>query len=894
MTAYYRTVTYDLPKDPAEVLEFELRTLIISGATVFPVGTIFSETTPGDGEDSISLACADNTGTNVARYRVTIGGQTLGIISLIYDAASASLAELLAASATELPADAITTLVNGLAADVTAHTSDTVDPHATSSRLVAATSIGATSITISVPPLWLRAGHYVIIDAMTVQAELRQIATVSLSTGTVTFTDALDYAHASGDEVLVMAAPVVFASWFGAAGDDSTDDTAALTLMLDQLEVTGGLAYAPHTYKTTLPILIRSKTTLDLCGSGMIHNTSGTATTGTCVFLGLHHPVLNDDYTWSSLSDITAGDMSITFSTPAQASRLVAGEAFFIRSAAFYRDENRQKPQVLEINRARAIDANTGIVTLDYPVGQNVTSPSAAYTNGQITYQSRVSYICDRGVFRNGRVKSDVGNWTQRWANLDCTIENIETVRSVDFMIGSAMAHGRVRGVRGTFGDRCLEVKTGAHDSLFTDIQAFYDSGLSTGGTALLLDTGEYNRDLRFENVHIHAPGWNGTDMVTPRATRTIISGLNIYAPSATGNAIGLYSGALVPPTGNVIENFTITAGGGSNYIRIGTVNNSYTATVSGAPTTTITATGNDFNIYDPVQLTTTGMLPAPLALSTTYWIVLAGNDLQLSTTSGGSAITFTDVGSGTHTITRANQHPTGNKIRNGVFNGGASTQSILAGGGTGNVVTNNKFAGTQPGVNIQSTQFTQNLIARNLGLDGITSTTEAEQGGNHFSGNLAQDRYAGATWFCGGVTTTSSTVADTVIATMTLPAGIVVRAGDILNFVVRGHFVGEAGVKNVRLYHTAAAASISSIINYTGSGGFLVRGHYAIRSNTSADRYFSAELPDGTRTVNSSAPGSLNFSTNGMTVELRAWCAVGTDAIRFTEYKSWLTVPLS
>ena len=917
---YYRTIRVNLPDAGNELVVMTLLDTIVIGSGVVEAGETYRKTLGSDGTETFKLPTPDNTGTLAVRYQVTLPGGKKYAFSLAYGA-EVTLDALIAAGVTALPADAITELVGGVSADILtlqaevggvsadiltlqadvavlmAHTSDTIDPHPTASTLSATVSAGATSITLTMPPLWLRAGQYIIIDAYTTQAELRQIATVNLATGAVTFIDTLDYSHAAADLVLTLVAPVVWASWFGAVGDDSTNDTTALTLMVDQLStVGGGIAYAPETYKVTLPILIRANVTLDLCGSGMIHNTYGsTAGQADCVALGWHHPIHNDNYTQYALGDITAGDVQITFTTPAQAANMVAGQPLMIRSAEFYNEETMQKPRMLELNRARAIDAATGIVTLDYPVGQSITSPKAMYIQNAYLSAGRYSYIADRATFRNGRVKSDNGDWVHRFAALDCTIENIEIIESIDFLIGNSLAHCRVRGLRGVFGDRCLEFKTGAHDTIIENCQAFYDSRLDTGGTALLIDTGEYNRDLTIRGIRIHAPGWNGTDMVTPRGDGAIIEDCEIYAPSATGSAVGLYSQALESSSRNVIQNCRFTAGAGSQYIKIGTVNNGYTATVSGAPTTTITAAGNDFADRQPVRLTTTGTLPAPLAPSTTYWIVNdAGADLQLSATSGGTPITFTDAGTGEHTITRYLSHPADNTIRDCDFIGGASVQSITAGGGTGNLIIGNRFGGTQPGINIQSTQFAQNRIVDNFGLDGITSTTEAEQGGNHFSGNRAQDRYAGAVWFCGGVVTTSSTVADTVIATMTLPAGVVVRAGDIINFVVRGHFVGTGGVKNVRVYNVTEAAFLSSIINYTGAGGFLIRGHYAIRGNPSADRYFSAELPDGTRAISSSAPGALDFLTNGMTVELRAWCAVGTDAVRFTEYRSWVTGPLS
>ena len=54
------------------------------------------------------------------------------------------------------------------------------------------------------------------------------------------------------------------------------------------------------------------------------------------------------------------------------------------------------------------------------------------------------------------------------------------------------------------------------------------------------------------------------------------------------------------------------------------------------------------------VQLTTTTTLPSPLSLATDYYVVSRTDDtLELSLTSGGSAIILTDDGTGTHTVTK-------------------------------------------------------------------------------------------------------------------------------------------------------------------------------------------------------------------------------------------------
>lgn len=66
----------------------------------------------------------------------------------------------------------------------------------------------------------------------------------------------------------------------------------------------------------------------------------------------------------------------------------------------------------------------------------------------------------------------------------------------------------------------------------------------------------------------------------------------------------------------------------------------------------TFTISGHGLNANDPVRVMSVGgNVPSPLAADTTYFVVggsLTSNTFQVSLTSGGSAVTLTDVGSGT------------------------------------------------------------------------------------------------------------------------------------------------------------------------------------------------------------------------------------------------------
>lgn len=77
------------------------------------------------------------------------------------------------------------------------------------------------------------------------------------------------------------------------------------------------------------------------------------------------------------------------------------------------------------------------------------------------------------------------------------------------------------------------------------------------------------------------------------------------------------------------------------------------TFTVDGATAPLTVSTDHNLKIGDRVRLTTTTTLPAGFSTGTDYYVVAAGSDtaLNLSATKGGTAITASDTGTGTHSI---------------------------------------------------------------------------------------------------------------------------------------------------------------------------------------------------------------------------------------------------
>jgi hypothetical protein len=128
----------------------------------------------------------------------------------------------------------------------------------------------------------------------------------------------------------------------------------------------------------------------------------------------------------------------------------------------------------------------------------------------------------------------------------------------------------------------------------------------------------------------------------------TTVRWVGIWDALTTGNFLGM-----VPNGGGIPEDFAVNA--------------------AGVTSNTIDAPSHGFSAGNSVVVWTVpgASLPAPLAEGTVYWVIATGltaDALQLSATSGGSAIDLTAVGSGfiqrlveevfgaqgTHTVTTA------------------------------------------------------------------------------------------------------------------------------------------------------------------------------------------------------------------------------------------------
>ncbi len=210
-------------------------------------------------------------------------------------------------------------------------TADTIGYHA----LASGPSAGAFSIDVDRAPT-AAARFFVVIDPYTIQCETRLVTFVSGTT--LSFNNALLYSHTTGDAVLIVTGDCVTPGMYGAVGDNSVDDAAALQAAINDIGAYGqGLAIdgQQQAYKISQPlpcyanIVLRNMTIRARAGyapadstNAMLMSMQGTVTAFTAT--------ASNDQISAPLSTITTNGMAVVFKGSSLPGGITAGRRYFV------------------------------------------------------------------------------------------------------------------------------------------------------------------------------------------------------------------------------------------------------------------------------------------------------------------------------------------------------------------------------------------------------------------------------------------------------------------------------------------------------------------------------------------------------------------------------------
>lgn len=257
------------------------------------------------------------------------------------------------------------------------------------------------------------------------------------------------------------------------------------------------------------------------------------------------YPGFYNDYTYHGLSNIVAGDKTLTFVVAEEAANYTAGDLAFIHtnlvpaSGGFI-------PTFCEVVKIVSVDLVAGTVTLEHAIDETVLDPKIArpIRKNHSTEVATPDRFIENTTLRDMKlVGSATGAGFRMRTVYKCVFRNL-TVDNMHMIIGNAWTRTLIENIRGKFGagGRVIELKTGAYKTVVRNIVATTDANT----TALpSIDIGEYARNITCD----------GVDVVCPGVTNTGANGW-IALPVSAGR-------------GHKIKNINVSAGDSYSAIRI-------------------------------------------------------------------------------------------------------------------------------------------------------------------------------------------------------------------------------------------------------------------------------------------------------------------------------------
>lgn len=147
---------------------------------------------------------------------------------------------------------------------------------------------------------------------------------------------------------------------------------------------------------TTCSLYAAAGININLNGSTLISDPSLTGGGALCLYLGPNY----DAATLYNMSNVARGDVTVTLSTPAQASNFTSGDVVYLQGETMDLN-NRGMNIVLSAN------ASTGVLTLAYPSAQSYTSSPKI---GDVQARTAFNYTIQNGTIQQNQNQAILGH----------------------------------------------------------------------------------------------------------------------------------------------------------------------------------------------------------------------------------------------------------------------------------------------------------------------------------------------------------------------------------------------------------------------------------------------------------------------------------------------------
>ena len=380
--------------------------------------------------------------------------------------------------------------------------------------------------------------------------------------------------------------------WFGAIGDGTTDNVAAIEAAFAYAVAEGYrtvlIPPCETFYSLSRTLVVPSQVRVVGSGyAGRLKNVSVSGdSTQKCLFMvGNWHPAHNgvraiggptyvrliDRYAVSG--SIAEKAKSVTLGTVAHAGNFAAGDFAYLRSAEVISQTSTGLDIEVPVKNTwlKVVSANaeTGVVTFETAVGFAAATPYLCKIQAAATSVGFPVYIVE-----NVEIENIYGEAFAPFANCGaykCNASGIRGVYSCGIWL-NAWCHGGIKDCDFDFTILFVELKFTCHDLDIYDIRGRY-RGTGSGDIGLL-HIGEYARNINAHHLDCHAPGWNaaGNGQVVQAQTGTNVrlTDSNFYCPDHTGIVIQLYADAGLPLSNCWIERNVFVSGIGWGVVYAG------------------------------------------------------------------------------------------------------------------------------------------------------------------------------------------------------------------------------------------------------------------------------------------------------------------------------------